>query len=494
MPNKIDSNITGLRWTEETSLKVLPGSPVWTPLEPNSYNDFGAQVTTVARNPINANRQRKKGVVTDVDASGAFNMDITQKNAMDILPGFFCAAWRKKSEVTALASVTTGPNTYTKAAGLDTYTAADIVFAEGFTNPANNGVKDVTTATATVLTVSQTLVAEGSPPATAKITRVGATLVVATADITTSGGYFRLNRASGAKDYTTFGLIPGEWVWLGGDAVGTKFVTAGNSGFCRVRAVAAGYIEFDKVPTGMANETGTGITLKIYFGNAIKNELSGLIVDKSYQLERSLGSAGYQYLTGAVANTLDTNIGTADKINIDMGFLACDEEQVLTGARKSGTFPALVEADAFNTSSDFSRIRMAAAATPQTALMTFFTEFKLTIDNGASAVKAVANVGAVDISKGDFSVSGTFTALFSDIASCQAVRNNTAVTFDFAVCKNNAGILLDVPYVALGDGRLNVVKDQPITIPLTADAAEDPTLHHTALLMNFSYLPSAAEA
>ena len=50
--NKIDSNLTGLSYAEEVCLKQLPNDaddgfdPTWYGLEPNSYSDFGGEVTT----------------------------------------------------------------------------------------------------------------------------------------------------------------------------------------------------------------------------------------------------------------------------------------------------------------------------------------------------------------------------------------------------------------------------------------------------------------
>ena len=54
MVNKVDANFTGLRYAKEVQGQpgVLPGEEgnggvaVWQELEPNSYSDFGAEVTT----------------------------------------------------------------------------------------------------------------------------------------------------------------------------------------------------------------------------------------------------------------------------------------------------------------------------------------------------------------------------------------------------------------------------------------------------------------
>ncbi len=504
---KIDSNVSGLRYAEEVSLGVLPGSPVWIPLEPNSYADFGGEITTIARTPINQSRQRKKGVVADLDASGGFNTDLTQENLQDILQGFFFADLRTKDEL-AVATVDTGGVTddFEPAAEGDGYVANDLLFAKGFDDTINNGIHLVTG----VPIATEVIVATSLATATGQtgtISRVGFQYTTTDADIDVATG--PLPRLTSTKDPTDFGIIPGELVFIGGDGAAEDFVNAVNNGFKRVRSVAATYIEFDKSDSTMVVETGTGLDIRIFFGRVLKNELGASIVRRTYQLERTLGAPDdaspadvqAEYLVGAVPGIAEFNIAQADKLLVDLSFVGQDFEQIDgPTSLKSGTRPAIVEADAFNTSSDVSRIRMSqvvAGDEAPTPLFAFITDLTLSINNNLTPNKAIGVLGSFEVTAGTFEVGGSLTAYFADVAAVAAVRANSDITIDAVFVKANQGVSFDIPLITLGDGRPNVEQDAAITLPLNMAAGTgakiDPTMDHTLLMVFFDYLPTAAD-
>ena len=503
----IDSNTTGLRYAEETCIKQLPPNPVWRQLEPNKYSDFGGQVTLVARNPINPTRQRKKGVITDLDASGGFTQDLTQTNSTRLLQGYFFADWREKADTLPIngdaipfTNVSAATSEYDAADGLDKFLPGMIVMAQGFGMLDNNGIKTIATATASTITVNETVVDEAAPSANAKIQAVGYQFDSEGMNITVSGPNVRLTTSTGF-DFTTLGLVPGEWLFIGGDAPDTQFTESVNNGFCRVRSVSADYIELDKTSGTMESEMSTGKTIRLWFGNILRNELDpALIKRRTYQLERTLGEdqdgTMSEYLVGAVANELKMTVAQADKITVDMSFVAVDNEQ-RTGAM--GTKPGLrvdnVETAAFNTSSDFSRIKLHLVDNVNTnpaPMFAFLTEMDLSINNHVTPTKAVGVLGAFDTTAGTFEVTGTLKAYFANIEAVQAVRSNADVSLDIAIVKNNAGLVWDIPLIGLGDGRLAVEADQPITLPLNTDAAQG-QYGYTLQLTDFPYLPALAD-
>lgn len=602
-----DSNSTGLRLAEEQSYKVPYATPVWEPQEPNSYGDFGGAITTTPRNPITADRQRKKGPTTDLEAAAGWETDLTQENMQEKLQGFFFADLRRKNDVgvrrrpqragtagenadflivdidttsdeitvdsriaasavvgaggtgytvgdvltvtnanatiTAQFTVVTAPAgvvgtvsllrqgrafadtgagaattggtgtgctlTVTYANGL-TWVAGDLLFLSGLDDAANNGLKVVSSVANNVITTVENLVTDASPAATARMTTVGHQFAGDDLNVGVSGSYPTIT-SDAAYNFTTLGLIPGEWIFVGGDTAGTSFATADNNGFARVRSVTATAITLDKTQATMVSESlSGGQTVRLFFGRVLKNETGTNIRRRSYEAERTLGAPDdaaptaiqAEYVRGCLPNECKFKIPESGKVMCDLTYVGADVEQ-RTAAQgvKSGTRPDLVEAAAFNTSSDFARIKMAIHSLTDAApdpMFAFVQDLNFGINNNVSVNKAVGVLGGFEATAGTFEVSGDVKAYFADVAATQAVRNNADVTLDVHMVKENAGISIDMPLFSLGDGKPDVQQDTAIILPLTSEAASgaliDPNLNHTLLMVFWDYLPDAAAA
>lgn len=500
--SKIDSNVTGLRYCVETSLGVA-GS-IWYPLDPNSYSDFGGTFTKVARAPINNKRSRYKGVLTDLDSAGGFNIDLTQTNIQDLFQGFVFDQFEEKGR----QAVTAVSGTVYTVADAGDFLANDLVFASGFTTAGNNGLKLVTAVTGTTVACAG-LTIEGSPPAGAKIVRVGHQFGTGDCEINAAGALPIIETTT--KNLTQLGLVDGELIYIGGDIAAASFNTATNNGWCRVRNTdGANSVTLDKASGVMVTDTGSGKTIQIFFGRTLKNQEGAAITRTTYQLERTLGAPDdaqpsqiqSEYIVGAVPNEMTMAIDTADKIMVDMSFMGTDYEtrDGVTGV-KAGTRPNLGSAKAFNTSTHVTRIRMGLCSNTNEyvdAMFAYVTEARLTINNNITMNKAVGTLGAFEATAGTFEVGGNVTAYFQDVSALEALRNNSDVTLDVCVVKDNAGFAFDLPLLALDDGRLNVELNQAVTIPLGLMAADgedvNSNLAHTIVMSFYDYLPDAAEA
>ena len=118
----------------------------------------------------------------------------------------------------------------------------------------------------------------------------------------------------------------------------------------------------------------------------------------------------------------------------------------------------------------------------------------LALSNNSVANKAVGTFGAFAITAGTFTVDAQITAYFADVAGPIAVDSNSDVTLEVAFAKTfqgrKAGILFDIPLGALGDARLNVEQDAPITLPLQLAGAEFEEFGHSLVVIEFWYLPT----
>lgn len=503
--NTQSSNSVGISIAEEATPKVLPGSPVWFGREANSFPDFGAEAEYTRAEVISSRRTNREGNITGIDAVGGYNINMSnalQREAQ----GFFVADAYEQTDTLPLngaqISITDvdGSGVYAAASGLDAFAVGALVFAEDFTNPANNGFGRVTTAIAAALTIDGIgTVAEPAPPARAKVKRVGHQFGTGDLAITVSPG--RVVMTSTADAWANLPLQVGQWLFIGGDAVATRYDS--GYGYGRVESYTNGVVVLDNLAWAGGSsgaDTGAGKTIQVFTGTWLKDETDqALQICRTYQLERTLGNDGNgiqsEIVTGAFANTFTGSFPLRGLHSSDIGFVALDDEQRTgTDGLKAGARVPYPSQTPYSTSTSVWRLGVAildeTTVTP-TGLFGFASEATMTIDNGATAVPAIGLPGGIDITTSNFTGGGSVSAYFQDIAARTAVKTAAKLGYDVIKAAGNKGIVYDMPQCRAQGGRLAVAANDPITIPYELFAEEN-VKGYTASMTFFDYLPNIA--
>ncbi len=494
---KIDSNVVGLNYAVEECLGQLPSSAQWQALEPNSFSDFGGELSTTNRTPLSISRQNQKGVVTDLSVKGGFNIDFTQNNLNGLLEGLFFADTRKKAELKVTAVTADG---FTVTGGT-VIKQNDIVKASGFKTSALN--KNFTVKTGSTATHIKTdALTAASEQGLLQV--VGHAFANGDLKFTVDNGIYGLSTTT--KNLTELKLIPGEWIFVGGDQTNSQFQKAGTF-YARIDTISEHKITFDNgtFKTGITADNGENKSIEIYLGSVLKNENTAeLIKRKSYCFERTLGKDlsettssdknQAEYISGAVLGEFSLEVKQGEMLNADLSFTATNNEYVTGTLKSNNNLTASLGESGINTSSDIRSIRLSlvdSTKSTSTPLFAYVTEASIEVNNNLSENKALGTFGAIDVSAGNFEVSGKTTAYFTSVKAIEAVRKNADVGLYALFATKQKGFIFDIPLVGLSGGTLNVEKDNPITLELEASGAEN-KFGYTMMYVNFPVLPKVA--
>lgn len=473
------TNNANWAFAKEASLGVLPGSPEWFNLEPNSISSYGANITTVSRDPISKNRQLRKGSTTDLDSSVGLDADLTLSHFENFVEGF-CFATSTATVLVCDEVVATG---YSVTSGNGDLAQNTLVFARGFDTAANNGLKVVGAASTTTEIKVSGLSAE-TPSGNATVEIAGVRGTASDLDIDASG-----DLTSTTLDFTTLGLTVGQFVKFAG------FSNSVNNEFARITAIAANKLTLDKKSTTFVAEAPAG-AVDIYFGGFVRNvptdDASFLV--QSYQFEaayKDLNAVGvdeYEYAKGNLANELAFSLPVADKASMTFGFIGTDAEPPsTTRATNAASAKDPNKTEMFNTSADIVRLRITEV--DETGLTTDFKDISVTLRNNVSPEKVLGTLGAKYMNYGNFEVMIEGEMLFTDSAVADAIRNNREVTMDFCITNGDGGFMLDIPAMTMGGGERSFPVNESITLSTTAMAHEDEELGTSLGVSLFPYLP-----
>jgi hypothetical protein len=500
--SRVSTNLVGLAYCKEDTLGVLPTTPQWRKLEPNSIGAFGSNISTVARNPISSDRQRKKGTIVDLDSGAEYESDLTMDQFLDFSEGFVFANFTAglgiwgPYQTNTVVDVDGSAESFGVSAG-GALTAGTLIYARGFTNSANNGLHEVDSgSTGTEIVVTTDLTTEASPPSTATIEVCGVRTATGDLDVSVAGSVITLTTTT--LDFTTLGLTVGQTIWVGGDAAANQFTTAGNSGFARIVSIAANAMVIDKTDGSWATEANTTKDVDIYFGRFLRNVPveDADFYEQSFQFEgtypdlEAVGTDCYEYAKGNYCNEMTINLPLTDKATISFGFVGTDTTPPATSrATEAANAIDPIQTVAFNTSADIGRLRI--TDTDETGLSTYFKSLNLTFNNNVSPEKVLATLGAVFMNVGNFDVDVEAQLLFTNKEVPAAIRSNTTVTIDFSVRNDDGGIFFDLPAVTLGGGDKEFPENETVLINTPAQAFKDTTLGYSIGVSLFPYLPAA---
>ena len=491
--SRILTNNINLAYSVEASLGVLEGSPVWADVEPNGIGSYGADISTVARNPISKNRQRQKGTITNIESAVEFDSDLTLSALQDFVEGFAFSSFQGNSSIAATAVTATG---FTVASGATAF-APDgaLIRVTGAVDPASNGLFQTgTNAIDTEIVVAGLGATETTGIA---IEVVGFRTATGDLDVTVSGSTTTLT--STVLDFTTLPILAGQAVYIGGFNTANQFGTTAvpiSSGLARVVSIAANAMVVDKEALTFTTEANTTKDVDLFFGKFVRNVPTdhAHFLERSYQFELELpgldsgGATMYEYAVGNLANEISLELPITDKASLSVGFVGQDANPpVAAGSRatnaESATSPS--QTTAFNTSADIARLRVDQV--DGTGLTTDFKSLSLTINNNASPENVLGTTGAKFINAGNLEIGFEAELLFTESGVADAIRNNTTVSMDFRMSNDNGTAIFDIPSLTLGGGGKSYPVNETVTISTTGEAFADTTLNSSIGITVFNH-------
>ena len=457
-------------------------------LEPNGIPEFGGSISTVARAPISANRQQRKGTITDFSSTVSVEQDLTVSSFLSVIEGAVLSEWQGVPTLHAAKTTASG---LTVTSLTKDVPANALVYLHGFKQ--NTGLKKVSTAAkagATTISISGLVAGDEG---TAFVCGVEGEA----GDIKSG-----VNTLESTKlDFTTLPLFKGAAIFVGGETKSTSFET-GISGLARIVKVEAHTLtldKLDKLDTAFAEDSGDTKTIRIFFGPFLRNVPVNdeLFHAHSYAMELTYPGLvdtesgvvdGYEYSTGNKINTLEIGMSVNDKATLNITTFGLDTHPVSeTSQGWDISNPTFIEA--FSTPSDFLRLRVQGV--DEEGLTSYFKDCTLSINNNISAENVLAKLGPAFTNIGTLNVSLSGNIVFTNPKVTDKIRNNCTCSADLCLSNNDGSIYIDLPRITLGDGKKDFAVNEKVKLSLTGTSFVDDDYDYSVGITYFAYLPTA---
>ncbi len=494
----VQSDGVGLALVREATLNTQPTSG-WTQAQPNpgGITNFSRQNVPVERHILSGNLTPEKGEVVGYDVNPKLAFD-WNRDMLDLLaePTFRSLTKHGGNKGQSIYRPTAVTSTGYTVASLGDLTAGLLIFAEGFSTAANNGLKVVGSSSTGTEIKTSGLTAEASPPSNATVRIAG--VQGAAADITMDGSG---NLLATILDFTTLGLVVGQMIYVGDPTSGATYAFANTvyTGMAIISVIAAGKITLKyQTWTVGSLDAGTGKTIRILFESFIRNvpmSSADFLTSASLSMELNepgAGAAGvtdYTYGNGLGVGDLELDIPVEGKVTATVNFVGMTMTSPST-TRSTGpsTAYAPLASTIFSTAANMPTIRLLKQS-DGTTLSAEINGCKVMIKNNLKPRKQLGTAGAAGLIYGEYNPSLSMNAYVLSNDMSRAVDGNTDCYFDFLLKNSDGGFGMSFAMVKLRKGDKTYAAGTSVMLAGEMPANRDPSTGLLYSLSKFSYLP-----
>lgn len=470
-----DSNRVRVSLCRETTVGTLPGTPrMRTARLTGESLSWAPSFFTPAE--LRADRMSADPTKINERNDGGLNFEWHYPQPLSALSVFIesamLAAWTetpsRDNDGTADSVITdigTTANTLVCTTGA-AFVVGQLLRTTGFTAAANNTITRIATGgTTSVVGTSTGWTAEAVPPATARAKVIGAE--GASGDVTATA----TGLGCTALNFVNIGIVAGMWIKVGGTAAGTKFNTALLNAWIRVTSVTATAIVADHLPAGWTTDAGTGKTIRLFFGDVIRNGTTviGTSIERSF-LDQTTPTHILQ--KGMCVDRLSFDATTEQAITGALAFMGMSGSQ---GTSANGSsYAAATTGLVFTSNVSIGSIALAGTAL---ASPNWVRSLQFEVANNLRMVTADGTVGAVQIGAGEVAVTGRLETYFGDNTLLALLMAGTPGVISARATANSQAVVWTLPRVTFNGGQPNASgKNQDVVLPLSFETSIDTTI------------------
>ena len=437
-----DANLTLLTRYKETAFGVNAETPSGQKVRITSES-FNFNRTYSRSEEIRDDRIPADSIHVGQQSGGGFAFELSYASQHDEIEAAMYSAWQnapfKDNSETAgsITAVTNASDTFTVNSGGTSFVANHLIKTTNFEDDANNSVFKVASSTATTVVVATASLTDDVSVATdARIKVVG--FQGDSGDITATA----TGLASTTLDFTTLGLVAGQWIKIGGTAAASQFATTVLNTYVRVKAIAANALTLDNLPSAWAIDTGASKEIKVWFGDYVRpgKTQSSFTYEKSNQ---GHDPVEYEQYIGVVPGTMQLTFEVGRPVTGSFEFLGKDatiEENPLDATPENAP-----TTEVMNATND-----LALLAIDGGDLVSGFNKpqrLSLTLNNNQRANEAMGTRGLVKIGVGEAEVSGDIRCYFDnqDIKKKFIANEESSVTM--VAVKEGQAMVFSLPNI-----------------------------------------------